>query len=152
MVVTFECEILTIRVRNKKKGVNQVEDAKIIELFFQRNEQAVKETDTAYGRKLYVLSNNILNNREDAEESVSDTYMETWKSIPPKRPKYFYAFLSIYLLHSVSYSHSRKHIVRPVSSMYYFRILQNPLPHNQKPLPLIKAVTTKEEKMEKRKS
>ena len=71
-----------------------MEDAKIIELFFQRNEQAVKETDTAYGRKLYVLSNNILNNREDAEESVSDTYMETWKSIPPKRPKYFYAFLS----------------------------------------------------------
>lgn len=60
-----------------------MEDAKIIELFFQRNEQAVKETDTAYGRKLYVLSNNILNNREDAEESVSDTYMETWKSILP---------------------------------------------------------------------
>ena len=62
-----------------------MEDAKIIELFWERNEQAVKETDTAYGRKLYVLSNNILNNREDAEESVSDTYMETWKSIPPKR-------------------------------------------------------------------
>ena len=71
-----------------------MEDAKIIELFFQRNEQAVKETDTAYGRKLFVLSNNILNNREDAEESVSDTYMETWKSIPPKRPKYFYAYLA----------------------------------------------------------
>ena len=71
-----------------------MEDAKIIELFFQRNEQAVKETDAAYGRKLYVLSNNILNNREDAEESVSDTYMETWKTIPPKRPKYFYAFLA----------------------------------------------------------
>ena len=71
-----------------------MEDAKIIELFWERNEQAVKETDTAYGRKLYVLSSNILNNREDAEESVSDTYMETWKSIPPKRPKYFYAFLA----------------------------------------------------------
>ena len=71
-----------------------MEDAQIIELFFQRNEQAVKETDTAYGRKLYVLSNNILNNREDAQECVSDTYMETWNSIPPKRPKYFYAFLA----------------------------------------------------------
>ena len=71
-----------------------MEDAKIIALFFERNEQAVKETDIAYGRKLYVLSNNILNNREDAEESVSDTYMETWKLIPPKRPKYFYAFLA----------------------------------------------------------
>ena len=71
-----------------------MEDAKIIELFWERNEQAVKETDAAYGRKLYVLSNNILNNREDAEESVSDTYMESWKTIPPKRPKYFYAFLA----------------------------------------------------------
>lgn len=71
-----------------------MEDEKIIALFWARNEQAVKETDIAYGRKLYVLSNNILNNREDAEESVSDTYMETWKSIPPKRPNYFYAFLA----------------------------------------------------------
>ena len=71
-----------------------MEDAKILDLFFARNEQAVKETDTAYGRRLYVLSINILNNREDAEESVSDTYMEAWKSIPPKRPKYFYAFLA----------------------------------------------------------
>ena len=71
-----------------------MEDAKIIALFFERNEQAVKETDIAYGRKLFVLSNNILNNREDAEESVSDTYMEAWKTIPPKRPKYFYAFLA----------------------------------------------------------
>ena len=71
-----------------------MEDAQIIALFFARNEQAVKETDIAYGRKLYVLSNNILNCRQDAEESVSDTYMETWKSIPPKHPKYFYAYLA----------------------------------------------------------
>ena len=76
-----------------------MEDEKIIALYFTRNEQAVKETDTAYGRKLYVLSNNILNNREDAEESVSDTYMEAWKSIPPKRPKYFYAFLAAICRH-----------------------------------------------------
>ena len=61
-----------------------MDDTKIIDLFWDRNEQAVKETDTAYGRKLYVLSNNILNNREDAEESVSDTYMKAWKTIPPK--------------------------------------------------------------------
>ena len=53
-----------------------MEDAKIIALFWERNEQAVKETDAAYGGKLYGLSNRILNNREDAEESVSDTYME----------------------------------------------------------------------------
>ena len=41
-----------------------------------------------------MLSNKILNNREDAEESVNDTYMETWKTIPPKHPAHFYAFLA----------------------------------------------------------
>lgn len=71
-----------------------MEDEKIIQMFFRRNEQAVVETDRAYGRKLYVLSNNILNNREDAEESVSDTYMKTWEVIPPQRPNFFYAFLA----------------------------------------------------------
>ena len=71
-----------------------MEDEKILALYFARNEQAVQETDAAYGRKLFFLSNHILNNREDAEESVSDTYLEAWKSIPPKRPRYFYAFLA----------------------------------------------------------
>lgn len=71
-----------------------MEDAEIIALFIERNEQAVQETANAYGGRLYNLSNRILNNREDAEESVSDTYMETWKSIPPKRPNCFYAFLA----------------------------------------------------------
>ena len=71
-----------------------MEDTKIIELYFARNEQAVRETDAAYGRRLYLLSNNILCDSRDAEESVSDTYMETWKSIPPKRPQHFYAFLA----------------------------------------------------------
>ena len=71
-----------------------MEDAQIIALYFDRNEQAVKETDRTYGRRLYVLSNHILNDRQDAEESVSDTYMETWKTIPPKHPKYLYAYLA----------------------------------------------------------
>ena len=71
-----------------------MEDEKILALYFARDEQAVKETDTAYGRRLFSLSNHILHSREDAEESVADTYMEAWKTIPPKRPKFFYAFLA----------------------------------------------------------
>ena len=71
-----------------------MDDAKIIDLFWARNEEAIQETDKAYGRKLHVLANKILNNREDAEESVSDTYMKTWEIIPPQRPKYYYAFLA----------------------------------------------------------
>ena len=71
-----------------------MDDAKIIDLFWARNEDAIQETDKADGRKLHVLSNKILNNREDAQECVSDTYMKTWEIIPPQRPKYYYAFLA----------------------------------------------------------
>ena len=71
-----------------------MEDKKIIELFWARNEDAIAETDATYGRKLRALANKILNNREDAEESVSDTYMKTWEIIPPQRPNYFYAFIA----------------------------------------------------------
>ena len=71
-----------------------MEDAKIIDLFWARNEDAIKQTDAIYGRKLNALANRILMNREDAEESVSDTYMQTWDTIPPHRPKFFFAFLA----------------------------------------------------------
>ena len=71
-----------------------MEDKKIIELFLARNEDAIAETDATYGRKLRALANKILNNWEDAEESVSDTYMKTWEIIPPQRPNYFYAFIA----------------------------------------------------------
>ena len=71
-----------------------MEDTKIIELFWARDEDAIVQTDAAYGRKLHALANKILNNWEDAEESVSDTYMKTWEIIPPQRPTYFYAFIA----------------------------------------------------------
>ena len=71
-----------------------MEDETIITLFWERNEQAIRETDAAYGRKLFALSNRILGDREDAEESVSDTYLEAWNAIPPKRPRNLYGFLA----------------------------------------------------------
>ena len=71
-----------------------MEDAKIIELFWARDEDAIRQTDAAYGRKLHTLSQKLLLNREDAEESVNDTYMSTWRAIPPHRPSYFFAFLA----------------------------------------------------------
>ena len=71
-----------------------MEDSKIIDLYWARDEAAIAQTDTAYGRKLHALANRILNNREDAEESVSDTYMKTWEIIPPQRPNHFYGFLA----------------------------------------------------------
>ena len=71
-----------------------MDDTKIIELFWARKEDAIAETDAAYGKKLRILANRILGSREDAEESVSDTYMKTWEIIPPQRPTYFYAYIA----------------------------------------------------------
>ena len=71
-----------------------MEDSRIIELFFARNEDAIRRTDEAYGRRLFVLADNIVKNDQDAEESVSDTYMRAWDTIPPQKPKYFFAYLA----------------------------------------------------------
>lgn len=69
-------------------------DAQIIALFWDRNEDAIRETDRAYGHKLQVLSERILHSGEDAQECVSDTYMKTWETIPPQKPVYFFAYLA----------------------------------------------------------
>ena len=69
-------------------------DAQIIALFWERNETAISETDALYGRRLRILSDKILCSARDAEESVSDTYLRTWETIPPKKPSYFFAYLA----------------------------------------------------------
>lgn len=71
-----------------------MEDTKILDLYWARSEQAIQETDKSYGGRLWTLANAILNNREDAEESVSDTYMQAWNTIPPQRPRHFFGFLA----------------------------------------------------------
>lgn len=71
-----------------------MEDSKIIELFFARNEDAIKYTDDTYGWRLYHLADNIVHNGQDAEESVSDTYLKAWETIPPHKPKYFFAYIA----------------------------------------------------------
>lgn len=71
-----------------------MEDNKLLELFFDRNEEAIRHTDQAYGRRLHTLAMGIVKNDQDAQECVSDTYLRTWNSIPPQRPKYFFAYLA----------------------------------------------------------
>lgn len=63
-----------------------MEDSVIVDLYFLRSETAIVETDRKYGKYCFTIADNILANREDSEESVSDTYMAAWKSIPPRRP------------------------------------------------------------------
>ncbi len=66
----------------------------IIELYWQRDQQAIAQTDASYGRKLQALADRILRCLEDAQECVNDTYLKAWDTIPPQCPKFFYAYLA----------------------------------------------------------
>ena len=71
-----------------------MEDSKIIDLFLARNEDAIRHTADAYGGRLFALADHILKNKQDADESVNDTYMSSWNTIPPQRPRHFFAYLA----------------------------------------------------------
>ncbi len=70
-----------------------MEDEKIIELFFARSEQAIKELDAKYGNVCHKVSYNILHNKQDAEECINDAYLGAWNAIPPERPNPLLTFL-----------------------------------------------------------
>lgn len=70
-----------------------MDDRSIIELYFARNEQAIKETADKYGGLCQGVAHNILGNAQDAEECVNDTYAELWNAIPPAQPDHLSAFI-----------------------------------------------------------
>ena len=70
-----------------------MDDAKIVQLYFDRNEQAIPATADKYGNYCTSIAKNILGNDEDAEECVNDTYLNAWNTIPPHRPKMLSTFL-----------------------------------------------------------
>lgn len=70
-----------------------MEDKQIIELYFARMEQAIRETDLKYGGVLYRIAKNILETHEDSEEILNDTYGKAWDTIPPINPNSLCAYL-----------------------------------------------------------
>ena len=70
-----------------------MEDERIIDLYFERSEEAIKHTDMKYGSYCKTIAYNVLGSFEDTEECVNDTYLRTWNSIPPTRPSNLKAFL-----------------------------------------------------------
>ena len=70
-----------------------MDDAKIVQLYWDRNEQAIPATATKYGNYCTSIAKNILGNHEDAEECVNDTYISAWNSMPPHKPNNLSTFL-----------------------------------------------------------
>lgn len=69
-------------------------DDKIINLYRQRSELAITESSKKYGSYCHTVANNILNNNEDSDECVNDTWFRAWNVIPPASPtclKLFFA-------------------------------------------------------------
>ncbi|GFH94168.1 ECF RNA polymerase sigma factor SigE [Lachnospiraceae bacterium] len=71
-----------------------MEDSKIIDLYFERSEEAITRTAEKYGRLCRSIALRIVGSYEDAQECENDTYVAVWNSIPPTRPNIFSAFLS----------------------------------------------------------
>lgn len=94
-----------------------MEDKEIIALYFDRDERAIRETADKYGDFCEGVAMGILGNRQDAEECVSDTYLRTWNSIPPKRPDSLKAFVGK-IARNLSIDRLRhRHIARHDSDM-----------------------------------
>ena len=70
-----------------------MEDTKIVELFWQRDQSAISQSEQKYGNYCYAIAYGILNCREDSEECVSDTWHNAWQAMPPERPTRLQAFL-----------------------------------------------------------
>lgn len=70
-----------------------MEDTRIVDLYWARSESAIAETSKKYGKYCYSIAFSILENAEDADESVNDTYLDAWNAMPPHRPAVLSAFL-----------------------------------------------------------
>ena len=70
-----------------------MQDEQIIDLYWERSEEAIRETDKKYGKYCGTIAWNILYSAEDAEECVNDTWMNAWNAMPPHRPGFLKAFL-----------------------------------------------------------
>ena len=79
-------------MREKIQAV--IADEQIIELYWQREERAIQETDKKYGQFLFQIAYHILRDRSDCEECKNDTYLDVWNAIPPTRPTSFRAFIT----------------------------------------------------------
>lgn len=71
-----------------------MDDKRIVQLYWERSENAITETENKYGKYCYTIAYNILADRDDSLECLNDTYLNMWNSIPPHRPENLLPFLS----------------------------------------------------------
>ena len=94
-----------------------MDDSKIIELFFERSQQAIVELSQKYGSVCKKTANNILNNDLDSEECVNDAYLAVWNNIPPQRPDSLISYLCR-IVHNLALKKYRQNTAQKRNSIY----------------------------------
>lgn len=102
--------------KRKDTFLTPLEDDEIIELYWQRNEAAIAETDLKYRKYLFIIAYNILNEKLDCEECLNDTYLGAWNAIPPTRPNVLKAFLTTIIRRTAMKRYQHKNRQRAVPS------------------------------------
>ena len=83
-----------MKLQNKQTARIPMDDEKIVELYWQRNEKAIEETDFKYKKYLFSIACNVVHDRLECEECLNDTYLGAWNAIPPTKPNVLKAFLT----------------------------------------------------------
>ncbi len=96
-----------------------MDDSAIIELYWNRNENAIDETNRKYGGYCFAIANGILNSKEDSDECVNDTWLRAWNVIPPKKPERFRIFLAKITRNLSFDKYKRKHTAKRSGEMLY---------------------------------
>ena len=83
-----------MELKSKQNEKMPMDDAKIVELYFRRDEKAIEETDFKYKNYQFSIAYNLVHGKRDCEECLNDTYLAAWNAMPPSRPNVLKAFLT----------------------------------------------------------
>lgn len=83
-----------MKLQSKQTARTPMDDDKIVELYWERDEKAIEETDFKYKKYLFSIAYNVVYDRLDCEECLNDTYLGAWNAIPPTKPSVLKAFLT----------------------------------------------------------
>ncbi len=103
---------------DNRETKKHLDDEQLVELYWQRDEQAIEETERKYGKLLFRIAWGILHDESDCEECKNDAYLGTWNAIPPTRPRVFRAFIAQMVRRIAVNRYNGKNAKRRIPSEY----------------------------------
>lgn len=110
-----------------------MEDKKIVELYWARNEEAITQTSVKYGGMMHATSKSIVGSHEDAEECVNDAYLAAWNSMPENRPTYLGGYMAKIIRNISINRYDRNHAAKRQGVQVAFEELEECLADLQTP-------------------